>query len=85
MDTPTESSVFGTLFLRFCHCVAARGGSIVSIVFIVKHTSHSFGQNMLCHDYLRLLASVGEPFGPLCLLWGTSCAVFLIPLFRGTG
>ena len=64
MDTPTDSSVFGTLFLRFCRSVAEREWEY-SIVFIVSNARHVFWGKMVVFVMIiaPFRASVGKTFG----------------------
>ena len=62
MDTLTESSVFGTLFLRFFLCVAERECEY-SMVFTVSNTHHTFLDKVCFVMILATFrASDGEPF-----------------------
>ena len=82
MDTPTESSVFGTSFLRFCRCVAEREWEY-SIGFTASNAHHTFWDKMC---FVMILAtsraSVGEPFRWFCLLLGTLFEVLSLTAFE---
>ena len=83
-DTPTESFVFWTLFLRFCGGLAEREMEF-SIVFTVSNAHHTFGDKIgfvMILDTFR--ASVGEPFGSFGVLLGTFLKCCFLPLLRGT-
>ena len=83
MDTPTESSVFGTLFLRFCRCVAERERES-SMVFTVSNTHHTFLDQMcfvMIFVYFR--ASVGKPSASFCVLLDGLFEVLFFDHFSG--
>ena len=82
-DTPTESSVFWTLFRRFCGGLADREMDY-SIVFTVSNAHHTVWDKIgfvMILDTFR--ASVGEPFGLFGVLWGTLFEVFFFTTFEG--
>ena len=83
MDTPTECSVFGTLFLRFCRCVAEREWKY-SVFFMVSNAHHTFWDKI---GFVTILdtfrASVGEPFSLFDVLLGTLFEVLFFTTFEG--
>ena len=84
-DTPTESSVFWTLFLRFCGGLAERDMEF-SMCFTMSNAHHTFGDKIgfvMILDTFR--ASVGEPFGLFGVLLATFLKCCFLQLFRGTG
>ena len=83
-DTPTKSSVFLTVFVRFCGGVAERK-QLNSTVFIVSNAHGIFGQKVgfvLILDTFR--APAGEPFGVFCVLLGVLFEVLFLITFEGT-
>ena len=85
MDTLTELSFFGTLFLRFSRCVAEREWEY-SMFFTVSNAHHTFWAKIgfvMILDTFR--ASVGEPFGLFGVLLGTFLKCCFLQLLRGTG
>ena len=83
MDTLMESSVLGTLFLRFCLCVAEREWEY-SKVFTVSNTHHTFWDKMCFVMILGTFrTSVGEPFGLFGVLLGSLFEVLFFTTFEG--
>ena len=82
-DTPTESFVFWTLFLRFCGGLAERDMEF-SMCFTMSNAHHTFGDKIgfvMILDTFR--ASVGEPFGLFGVLLGTLFEVLFFTTFEG--
>ena len=82
-DTPTESSAFGTLFLKFCGGLADREMEY-SKVCTVSNTHHTFWDKIgfvMILDTFR--ASVGKSFGLFCVLLGTLFEVLFFTTFEG--
>ena len=83
MDTPTERSVFGTLFLRFCGGVAEREREY-SMVFTMSNEHRTFWEKVgfvMILDTFR--APVGEPFGMFCVLLASLFEVLFFTTFEG--
>ena len=83
MDAPTERSVFGTLFLRFCGGVAERKREY-SLVFIVSNAHHTFWEkvgSVMILDTFR--APVGQPFDLFYVLLGSVFEVVLFTTLEG--
>ena len=83
MNTPTERSVSGTLFLRFSRCVAEREWEY-SMCFTVSNTHHTFWDTM-CFVMILVVfrASVGVPVGPFYVFLGTLFEVLFFTTFQG--
>ena len=83
MDTLTESSVLGTLFLRFCLCVAERECEY-SMVFTVSNAHHRFWDRMsFVMIIVKFRASIGEPFNRFCDFWVPFSQCCFLPLLKG--
>jgi hypothetical protein len=71
VDTSTKSSIFETLFLRFCGG-SAEGEVQYSMVFTVSNTHHTFCVKLhFVMIFGTFLGSFGEPFRLLGVLLGT--------------
>ena len=83
MDTLTESSVLGTLFLRFRFCVAEREWEY-SMAFTLSNAHGIFEEKV---GFVQILdtfrAPAGEPFGVFCVLLGVLFEVLFLITFEG--
>ena len=71
VDTPTKSSVFWTLILRFRGGLA-EGQVEYSMVFTVSNTHHTFSEKLhVVMIFATFWGSFGEPFRLFVLLLGT--------------
>ncbi len=71
VDTPTKSSVFLTLCLRFCGGLAD-GDVELSMVFTVSNTHHTFCVKLhLSMIFGTVWGSFGQPFRLFGKLWDT--------------
>ena len=82
-DTPTKSSVFLTVLVRFCGGVAKRK-RLNSMVSIVSNAHRIFAEKIgfvLILDTFR--APAGEPFGVFCSVSGALFEVLFLTTFEG--